>query len=273
MSYWEQLERPAPDTVTVNGVELRRRSRVRLRPRSRADVLDVALDGKTAIVEELVESMEGVVQIAVTVEDDPGRDLGQDRQIGHRFFFSADEVEPLGTRVPPAATQRILIAGIGNVFFGDDGFGVAVAGRLAATTLPPGVEVVDFGIRGMDLAYALRDYDVAILVDAVTRGGAPGTLYVIEPDVEDVDADQAGPDAHAMDPVAVLALARGLGDPLPRVLVVGCEPATVPSDEEDLSAELSEAVRAALDGAVRTVESLLDDLTAEQTNAKEKGLQ
>ena len=75
-----------------------------------------------------------------------------------------------------------------------------------------------------------------------------------------------------MDPVKVLALARGLGDPLPRVLVVGCEPATVPSEDEDLSAELSEAVRAALDGAVRMVESLLDDLTSEQPNAKEKGL-
>jgi hydrogenase maturation protease len=270
MSYWEQLERPAPDRVTIDGVELRRRSRVRLRPRSRADVFDVALDGKTAIVEELVESMEGVVQLAVTVEDDPGRDLGQDRQIGHRFFFSVDEVEPLEPREPQIAPQRVLVAGIGNVFFGDDGFGVAVAGRLAAATLPPGVDVVDFGIRGMDLAYALRDYDVAILVDAVPRGGAPGTLYVIEPDLEGA---QAGPDAHAMDPVKVLALARGLGDPLPRVLVVGCEPATVPGEDENLSAELSEAVRAALDGAVRMVESLLDDLTSEQTNAKEKGLQ
>ena len=169
--------------------------------------------------------MEGDVQLAVTVEDDPGRDLGEDRQIGHRFFFSPDEVEPLGPREPEVAARRILVAGIGNVFLGDDGFGVAVAGRLAAATLPPGVDVVDFGIRGMDLAYALRDYDVAILVDAVPRGGAPGTLYVIEPEL---DADEAGPDAHGMDPVKVLALARGLGDPLPRVLVVGCEPAHGP---------------------------------------------
>ena len=81
--------------------------------------------------------------------------------------------------------QRILVAGIGNVFFGDDGFGVAVAGRLAASRrCRAGVDVVDFGIRGMDLAYALRDYDVAIFVDAVPRGGAPGTLYVIEPDLD-----------------------------------------------------------------------------------------
>jgi hydrogenase maturation protease len=270
MSYWEQLERPAPDAVMVDGVELRRRSRVRLRPQGRADVFDVALDGRTAVVEELVESVEGVVQLAVTVEDDPGRDLGAERQIGHRFFFSTAEVEPLEPQAPPAVpAQRVLVAGIGNVFFGDDGFGVAVAGRLAAASLPPGVDVVDFGIRGMDLAYALRDYDVAILVDAVPRGGAPGTLYVIEPDLEHADV---GPDAHAMDPVKVLALARGLGDPLPRVLVVGCEPATVPGEDEDLSAELSEAVRAALDGAVRTVESLLDELTSDAVSDRKEGL-
>jgi len=159
------------------------------------------------------------------------------------------------------------VAGIGNVFFGDDGFGVAVAQRLAAMALPPVVDVVDYGIRGMDLAYALRDYDVAILVDAVPRGGTPGTLYVIEPDS---DQTEAGPDAHAMDPVKVLALARGLGDPLPRVLVVGCEPAHVPAADGDLSAELSEPVRAALDGAVRTVESLLDDLLSGAHEAKEE---
>lgn len=269
MSYWEQLERPAPDAVTVDGVELRRRSRVRLRPKSRADVFDVALDGRIAVVEELVESMDGVVQLAVTVEDDPGRDLGQDRQIGHRFFFTTDEVEPLAAEEPRVAPRRILVAGIGNVFFGDDGFGVAVAGRLATGALPPGVDVVDYGIRGMDLAFALRDYDVAIFVDAVPRGGPPGTLYVIEPDL---DGAEVGPDAHAMDPVKVLALAQELGDSLPRVLVVGCEPAGVPTEEDELSAELSEPVRAALGGAVRTVEALLDELTSEQANEKTEGL-
>ena len=268
MNHWEQLERPAPDAVTVDGVQLRRRSRVRLRPKSRADVFDVVLEGRTAVIEELVESMEGVVQLAVTVEDDPGRDLGEDRQIGHRFFFATDEVEPLAPERPQAAPRRILVAGIGNVFLGDDGFGVAVAGRLAASALPAGVDVVDFGIRGMDLAFALRDYDVAIFVDAVPRGGAPGTVYVIEPDVAGA---QVGPDAHAMDPVQVLALARSLGDPLPRVLVVGCEPAAVPMEEDELSAQLSEPVRAALDGAVRTVESLLDDLTTEQANETGEG--
>jgi len=266
MSYWEQLERPGPDSVTVDGVEVRRRSRVRLRPRGR-DVWNIALEGRIAVVEELVESMEGDVQLAVTVEDDPGRGLGEQRQIGHRFFFSPQELEPLPVPAAPPGSPRVLVAGIGNVFFGDDGFGVAVAQRLAAMALPPVVDVVDYGIRGMDLAYALRDYDVAILVDAVPRGGTPGTLYVIEPDS---DQTETGPDAHAMDPVKVLALARGLGDPLPRVLVVGCEPAHVPAADGDLSAELSEPVRAALDGAVRTVESLLDDLLSGAHEAKEE---
>jgi hydrogenase maturation protease len=261
MSYWEQLERPAPDVVVVNGIEVRRRSRVRLRPKRGRDVFDIALEGRTAVVEEVVESMDGVLQLAVTVEDDPGRDLGEGRQIGHRFFFSAEEVEPLDRERPPAPKQRILVAGIGNVFLGDDGFGVEVAGRLARSELPAGVDVEDFGIRGMDLAYALRDYDVAIFVDALPRGNAPGTLYLIEPDV---DEGRAAIDTHGMDPVKVLALARHLGDRVPRVLVVGCEPATVMSGDDDLAADLSEPVRAAVGEAQRMVESLLDDLTTYQ---------
>ena len=105
--------------------------------------------------------------------------------------------------------MRVLIAGIGNVFLGDDGFGVALAGRLARRDLPAGVDVVDYGIRGMDLAYALLDgWDAVILLDATPRGEAPGTLYVIEPDVESIEA--AAPEAHGMDPVRVLALARAI---------------------------------------------------------------
>jgi hydrogenase maturation protease len=229
-------------------VAVRPGTRVRLRPRPGADVFDIALAGRTAVVEEVVENMEGQVQLAVSVDDDPGRDLGQ---YGHRFFFGPEEVEPL-----PA---RVLVAGIGNVFLGDDGFGVAVAEALAASEWPDGVHVEDFGIRGMDLAYALAGYDVAILVDAVPRGGAPGTLYVIEPELGD---DEVGLDAHGMNPVAVLALARTLGGPLPRVLVVGCEPATRMTGEEDeVVAELSEPVRAAVGEAVRMVESLVVEET------------
>jgi hydrogenase maturation protease len=259
MSYWEELERPGPDAVTVDGVELRRRSRVRLRPRAGGDVLDLALAGRTALVEGIDEDMEGNLRLAVVVDDDPGRDLGERRQPGHRFFFAPEEVEPLD-EAPPVAARRILVAGIGNVFLGDDGFGVALAGRLAKQRLPNGVEVVDFGIRGMDLALALQDgYDAAVLLDATPRGHPPGTLYVIEPQLEEGDV---GIDAHGMDPVKVLALARNMSHPPgppPRTLVVGCEPA----DTENVAA-LTEPVRAALDEAVRLVESVIADLINDQ---------
>jgi hydrogenase maturation protease len=260
LNYWEQLERPAQDSVTVDGVDVRRRSRVRLRPKRRADAFDLVLEGKSAIVEEVVQSMDGIVQLAVTVEDDPGRDLGEDRQMGHRFFFSPEEVEPLDDAGPEESSIRILVAGIGNVFMGDDAFGVEVVTRLARSKLPAGVVVQDYGIRGMDLAYALAAYDVAVLVDAVPRGGKPGTLYLIEPELDD---QEGVPDAHGMDPVTVLALARELGDPLPRVLLVGCEPTQVLTLEDDVVAELSEPVRAAVGEATRMVETLLDDLVAE----------
>jgi hydrogenase maturation protease len=156
----------------------------------------------------------------------------------------------------------VLVAGIGNVFLGDDGFGVALAARLARRELPPGVEVVDFGIRGMDLALALADgFDAAVLLDATPRGEPPGTLYVIEPTV----GEDAVPEAHAMDPVKVLALARAMGGTPPRTLVVGCEPQTrMSADAEEIVAALSEPVRAALDEAERLVDSVLGDLIHEQ---------
>jgi hydrogenase maturation protease len=222
-------------------------SRVRLLPRPGGDVFDMALAGRTAVVDVVEQDMEGRTFVGVLVDDDPGRDLGER---GHRFFFAPSEVE-----VIPA---RILVAGIGNVFLGDDGWGVALADRLARGSWPAGVEVVDFGIRGMDLAYALADYDVAVLLDAVPRGEAPGTLYVIEPDLDELPPDV---DAHGMDPVKVLALARALGGPLPRTVVLGCEPG--PVDEEEIVAALSEPVTAALDEAERLFTSLLDELTTQ----------
>ena len=150
-------------------------------------------------------------------------------------------------------SSRVLVAGIGNVFLGDDGFGVALVQRVSAR---PGVDVVDFGIRGMDLAYALADYDVAVFLDATPRGQAPGTLYLIEPVLDDLPLDV---DAHAMTPVKVLALAKTLGGPLPRTLVLGCEPAAA----EEFT-ELSEPVRASLDEAERMLASLLDQLTTRE---------
>jgi hydrogenase maturation protease len=263
--YWEELERPGPDSILVDGAELRRGSRVRLRPGPGGDVFDIALAGMTAVIEGIDEDVDGGVKLAVVVEADPGRDLGESRQPGHRFFFAPAEVEPLPAAEGAAGPEpRILVAGIGNVFLGDDGFGVALADRLARRELPAGVEVVDFGIRGMDLAYALLDgYRAAVLLDAAPRGEPPGSLYVIEPEL---DGGAAAVDPHGMGPVKVLALARSLGDgPLPRILVVGCEPLTrMSGEEEDLVAELSEPVRAALDEGVRIVESLLRDLTASE---------
>ncbi len=141
---------------------------------------------------------------------------------------------------------RVLVAGIGNIFFGDDGFGVEVAKRLSASCLPPGVDVAEFGIRGMDLVYALgRPYDAAILVDAVPRGSPPGTIHVIEPDHDDIPGI---PEGHRMDPVAVLSLARKIG-PLPRrILIVGCEPEPL-SQEQTMFMGLSAAVAAAVEKA------------------------
>jgi hydrogenase maturation protease len=255
MSYWEELERPGPDTVTVGGVELRRGSRVRLSPRAGGDVLDLALSGRTAVVEKIEQDVDGKLQLAVTVEDDPGKDLGWARQPGHRFFFSVDEVEPLNEVHEASADAHTLVAGIGNVFLGDDGFGVAVVDRLSRGELPAGVTVADFGIRGMDLVYALAGYAVAILVDAVPRGQAPGTVYVIEPELDELEPTV---DTHGMDPVKVLSMARELGSLPQRVIVVGCEPQTAMSgDEDEILVELSEPVRAAVDEAVRVVESLL----------------
>ncbi len=261
---WEELERRGPDSVDVGGVAVRAGTLVRLAPRQTgSDIFEIALTGRIAIVHEVLQDYEDRIQLAVVVTDDPGRDLGNDKKVGHRFFFDPDEVEPLDPAEVAGETpeHRILVAGIGNVFLGDDGWGVALAGRLATRAVPPGVDVVDFGIRGMDLAYAMLDgYDAVVFLDATPRGDRPGTLYVIEPDLDDIEMTV---DAHGMDPVKVLALARTLGtEPLPRTLVVGCEPQTrMSADDEDIVADLTEPVRASLDPAVRLVEDLLEDLT------------
>jgi hydrogenase maturation protease len=158
-------------------------------------------------------------------------------------------------------SRRILVAGIGNVFLGDDGFGVEVVRRLANRGLPEGVEVVDFGIRGMDLAYALQgDYEAVVFVDATPRGERPGTVYLIEPEIE--EGGEAMLDTHGMDPVKVIKLSRALGARPTRTLVVGCEPQVVVSGEayDDIIMELSEPVRAAVEEAVQLVESLVEEI-------------
>lgn len=160
---------------------------------------------------------------------------------------------------------RTLVAGIGNIFLGDDGFGVETARRLAERPLPADVEVVDIGVRGVHLAYQLLDgYDTLVLVDATARGEAPGTLYVIEhdgPGGDDTDgACDAAPaiDGHRMTPDTVLALLDTLcagtgGQPPRRVLIVGCEPASI---EEGM--HLSPPVSEAVPQAVRLIEELLE---------------
>ena len=162
---------------------------------------------------------------------------------------------------------RILVAGIGNIFLGDDGFGVEVVQRLAERELPENVEVGDFGIRGMDLAYALMDpYEVVVFVDAVPRGEEPGTVYLIEAEVP--DEGEVALDTHGMDPVSVIRLARVLGAEVPRTLVVGCEPKLVLSGEayDDMLMELSEPVQRAVDEALKLVESVVEEVNAQTTN-------
>jgi hydrogenase maturation protease len=258
---WGELERPGPASVEVGGVAVSPGSRVMLCPKAGRDIWDLALSGRTAVVEGIDASLEGEVQLAVVLEDDPGRGLGQARQIGHRFFFRLDEVEPLGDLEVEAGPPRILVAGIGNVFYGDDGFGVAVAERLAARELPAGVRVEDFGIRGVDLVHALQDDpDAAILIDALPGGQEPGTLTVLEPELG--DDEPAGLEPHAMDPVSVLCTARRLGAAPGRTLIVGCEPLTrMTGEESEMVMELSAPVAAAVDEAVTLVESLIGELT------------
>lgn len=163
----------------------------------------------------------------------------------------------------PTPFRRVLVACVGNVFLGDDGFGVAVAERLRGRRYPAGVEVEDFGIRGLDLAYTLLDgYDTVVLVDATPRGGPPGTLYLIEPEAPVSAGDSsAAPEAHSMDPVKVLAFARALGAPPARVLLVGCEPSRpiLSGDGDEMRMELSEPVRAALDEAVAMIDRLVGE--------------
>src|SRR5436190_196968 len=142
-----EISRPGPESVLIGGVAVAAGSRVILRPHTTdTDVLMRAVDGRRAIVESVVQDTEDQIRVTVTLEDDPIRSLGKARGLGHRFFFAPEELEPIpaaGLDVPP---RRVLVAGIGNVFMGDDGFGVAVVGALSGRQLPEGVDVVDFGI-------------------------------------------------------------------------------------------------------------------------------
>lgn len=178
----------------------------------------------------------------------------------------------------PQSQPSILIAGIGNIFLGDDGFGCEVAQRLLhreARTYPASVEVVDFGIRGVELAYTLLDgYTSLILIDTVARGGAPGTLYLLEIDPAQhtpehgTEAGRSALDAHSMDPVKMLAFARALGAQPGRTLLVGCEPSPLDTQEDDFDIHpgLSQPVEAAIDKAIGLIDTLVVEVNERIAN-------
>ena len=169
--------------------------------------------------------------------------------------------------------MKILVAGVGNVFLSDDGFGVEVVKRLRERGgLPAGVEIVDTGIRGMHLAYQLLDgYDALVIIDATQRGSAPGTVYTLEHDLDAPPTGEAALDGHGMDPAAVLDLLAGLAGsmgierPVGRVLVVGCEPAVL---AEGIG--LSPPVAAAVAPAARAVHTLVTNLASEQQEQQQQ---
>jgi hydrogenase maturation protease len=171
--------------------------------------------------------------------------------------------------VTDAREARILVAGVGNVLLGDDGFGVEVARRLLVDggALPNGTRIADFGTRAVHLAYELlEDYDGLVLVDAMARGEVPGTVFVFAPDLDGASPGSDGEgsleapmmDAHSMHPAAVLRMALGLGAHLPWVRVVGCEP-----EDTEEGIGLSGAVADAVDRAGRLVRDLVRSRAAE----------
>jgi len=274
---WQLLEDKAKvPEIEISGVTVKAGDRVRLHPRKGGDIMDIALQNQVATIEAIEQDYEGKFHVCVVVDADPGQDLGFMRQPGHRFFFDADEVEPIPFQDDASAqlnrNRSILIAGIGNIFMGDDAFGVEVAQRLALRRLPDGVRVIDFGIRGYDLANALQDgFGATVLVDAYPHGEPPGTLYLVEPDLSQLNAADAPKpewDAHSMDPVKVLHLASSMGGPLKRILLLGCEPATLGPEQGQMG--LSPEVSDAVDEAVNMLDSLINKILAGEWPTKEQ---
>ena len=165
------------------------------------------------------------------------------------------------------SARRILLAGIGNIFFGDDAFGCEVAAELSKRSWPEGVTVRDFGIRGYDLAYTIMDgYDATVLIDASPRGEKPGTVYLLELDPDKVDpASDEIADAHALTPVAVLQLVRMLGGRAKDLYLVGCEPSRLDADGV---IGLSEQAREAVPIAMNMIGELVTELTSNRRIGK-----
>jgi hydrogenase maturation protease len=156
-------------------------------------------------------------------------------------------------------SEAILVACIGNLFLGDDGFGVEAARALTAAGMGPDVMVVDYGIRGLDLAYAMiEDWRAVVLVDAIQRGGSAGTLYLLQPG-ERNKGEGVGLDPHSMAPASVLAMARSQGEVTAEIFIVGCEPLDF-GDELEGRMGLSEPVMTAIPEAVAMVRDLVERL-------------
>jgi hydrogenase maturation protease len=169
--------------------------------------------------------------------------------------------------IPSGAFPSILVAGVGNVFFGDDGFGCEVARRMASIGERPGVEITDFGIRGLDLAFAMLDgYDAVVVVDAVARGHEPGTLSVIAPDAP--SRSESALDTHSMHPARVLALIDALGGTRSIIRIVGCEPERLVDADDEPHMGLSDAVKGSVEPAILLVERLIDELTTHRPNSE-----
>jgi hydrogenase maturation protease len=164
--------------------------------------------------------------------------------------------------------SKILVAGIGNIFLGDDAFGSEVARQLMDERLPPEVRVMDLGIRTYDLAYAVMDgYDVTILVDLTAQGQVPGTVYLLEPDLNQLDQlDTNLADAHSMDPARALQMVRRFGSTPGKLYLIGCEPAIL--EVEDGQIGMSDTVQASVPHAIKMIKTLVSDLL--QENPKEE---
>ena len=170
--------------------------------------------------------------------------------------------------ISPEREKQILVAGVGNSFLSDDGFGGHVATRLQSREIPAGVTVMDFGTGGLDLAYeVMRGYDALVIVDVSQQGGEPGTIYVLEPDEAEIDGgieDGEVINPHGMDPGTVLRFVKSVGGWPGKVVIVACEPTTV----EEMGLELSADVAAAVG---RAVDSVLEQIAELQSNKAYEG--
>lgn len=214
-------------------------TRVRLAPNRRGDLLDDVLSGLEATVERVEEDTDGRRHVGVVLAGDQAIELGRMRQIGHRFFFSPDELVVLGAGRAPS----VMVAGLGDAFDGDGGFGAAVIEELRRRPRPAGVRLADFGIRVTDLEAALEDgFDALIVVAAARTGRRPGDVSVLDGAVVAQGLGFTGASMPARHHAVVLEPAGGGG------------------------AEMSEAARAAVSGAAERVEELLDRLPPQGTD-------